>query len=136
MTSTGFATGDELQVLRQEVHELVTQVRELQQRCLSSPFEKVAEVAEELVAEAGEVSFEIEPGVVHNLYGWCFEVVHVDGYNKATAKGAGARAIVEWCGTVFLASSLLGALIFMQLVYAFGIYDVATFFRLRDSFRA
>jgi len=82
--------------------------------------------AEDASAEEGDLLEEADVSSVFNMYGWCLDTAFGD--------------VQEWGGVNLLSASgkilLLAALAFIQLTFAFGVYDVSMLFKLRDDTNA
>ncbi|EOD04547.1 hypothetical protein EMIHUDRAFT_107699 [Emiliania huxleyi CCMP1516] len=129
------AEATQLELLHAQMASLQARVRKMEEEAAAPSASGIfslkensvlSTAAEDASAKEGDLLEEADVSSVFNMYGWCLDTAFGD--------------VQEWGGVNLLSASgkilLLAALAFIQLTFAFGVYDVSMLFKLRDDTNA
>ena len=132
------AEATQLELLHAQMASLQARVRKMEEEAAAPSASGIFSLKEnsvlstatantgDLLEVLGSLLEEADVSSVFNMYGWCLDTAFGD--------------VQEWGGVNLLSASgkilLLAALAFIQLTFAFGVYDVSMLFKLRDDTNA
>ena len=129
------AEATQLELLHAQMASLQARVRKMEEEAAAPPASGifslkensvVSTAAEDASAKEGDLLEEADVSSVFNMYGWCLDTAFGD-----VQEGGGVN-LLSASGKILL----LAALAFIQLTFAFGVYDVSMLFKLRDDTNA
>ena len=129
------AEATQLELLHAQMASLQARVRKMEEEAAAPSASGIfslkensvlSTAAEDASAKEGDLLEEADVSSVFNMYGWCLDTAFGD-----VQEGGGVN-LLSASGKILL----LAALAFIQLTFAFGVYDVSMLFKLRDDTNA